>query len=687
MKIFKILIVFILFQISSATESISTAISDVILKFHPKYSRKLEIILYGENSQHLKDILDEVQRKLKKIPKILRNIEDTNQWNHQLKDSSLILIKSVENLKIFNRKALLDNLTPNPDLKFFIYCESATYTSIQTVAAQIFLGHSSAHISEFEYFIINDNKYNQIAVQTFQYFSKKNCNHPKIINVGYFDKIKQKWIKLSKIDKYKNLFNCELTIGIPPNYENSIFYKRLDPLNNKIIPMGIQEDLIKILSQINNFRYSYKKLNIGQTPNDFAKIVAHMETDEPFVIFSLKSMDHMGRFEIQITSVFFSTKTVFLITPGELYTPYEKLLLPFDFDTWMLLIFTFTSALSIIFIMNRLTKTIQQIVFGKKVQTPSLNVIGTFFGIGQLREPDNNFGRLLLINFLLFCLVIRNAYQGVMFEMMTKEMRRPEAQTFENLWENNFDVYYDVEMYNHTITGIDGWKKFNLKYMSFYDMQSFYENNHDNSKIKAALLVPIDWKTFIQVKGLTLWPTLKQEVKTLQVGFVFFRNNYFMYLVENVLQRLIDAGILQHSYTYHEEILYKFIFPDEPGPKILSLYDLSHGFIVWLVTCGVAVIVFFGEILVFLVCKKRMIQEEKVEEKNDDEEDFSNCISLSTSESSISSIDSDLRKFKFAKIHPIMDENQSYLTNLENIKPKIELIENFKVKKMKKSSN
>ncbi|KAG5668377.1 hypothetical protein PVAND_016317 [Polypedilum vanderplanki] len=372
---------------------------------------------------------------------------------------------------------------------------------------------------------------------------------------------------------------------------------------------------------------------------------------------------------------------MFLYILGELYTPYEKLLLPFDFDTWMLLIFTFTSALSIIFIINRLTKPIQQIVFGKKVQTPSLNVIGTFFGIGQLREPENNFGRLLLINFLLFCLVIRNAYQGVMFEMMTKEMRRPEAQTFEDLWENNFDVYYDVEMYNHTITGIDGWEKFNLKNMSLYDMPAFYEKNHNNPKLKAAILAHDTWKRFMIIESKTFWPTLKQEVNTLMAGFAFYPNNYFMYLIDRVILRLTDAGILQHFFGYHEEILNKFVYPEEPGPKILSLYDLSHGFIVWLVTCGVAVIVFFGEILVFLVNKRKNKIKIVVENVNSNEiiENFLDDSSKS-SDSLGSKIETKTTKVRFIKIHPSENTSYNHHKNFENCKISNELVRAFRVK-------
>lgn len=54
--------------------------------------------------------------------------------------------------------------------------------------------------------------------------------------------------------------------------------------------------------------------------------------------------------------------------------------------------------------------------------------------------PGRNFARYLLANFILFCLVIRTAYQGMQFEFLQKDMRPNDVETIEEMIENNFTL-------------------------------------------------------------------------------------------------------------------------------------------------------------------------------------------------------------------------------------------------------
>ena len=99
------------------------------------------------------------------------------------------------------------------------------------------------------------------------------------------------------------------------------------------------------------------------------------------------------------------------------------------------------SAVFIVFIINRLPQVVKNIIYGTKVQTPIFNIIRGFFGIGQPILPDGNFARLILISFIFWCLVIRTAYQGMLFEFTTTAVRKPEMRTLEELRERNFTLY------------------------------------------------------------------------------------------------------------------------------------------------------------------------------------------------------------------------------------------------------
>jgi hypothetical protein len=139
-----------------------------------------------------------------------------------------------------------------------------------------------------------------------------------------------------------------------------------------------------------------------------------------------------------ITHPFLSEVEFFVVPPGEEYSGFDKLVLPFDSPTWFLIGLTFFVAFSIIFIVHFLSTKIQDFIFGNNVLSPTFNIAAHFFGLGQIALPRRNFPRFLLTIFILFSLIIRTAYQGKNFEFLQKEMRKPEANSVEEMINRNY---------------------------------------------------------------------------------------------------------------------------------------------------------------------------------------------------------------------------------------------------------
>lgn len=66
-----------------------------------------------------------------------------------------------------------------------------------------------------------------------------------------------------------------------------------------------------------------------------------------------------------------------------------------------------------------------------------------FFGIGMTQLPGRNFARFLLMLYILFCLVIRTAYQGKQFEFLQKDMRPADVETIDEMIEKNFTFHVE----------------------------------------------------------------------------------------------------------------------------------------------------------------------------------------------------------------------------------------------------
>jgi hypothetical protein len=149
------------------------------------------------------------------------------------------------------------------------------------------------------------------------------------------------------------------------------------------------------------------KPSVYYFPNDG---ITYKKYDDTFVPYSYYLSDWK---KLHTTSACIKTPDSILVaTPGLPFSPYEKLILPFDGLTWILLGCTLSIGFFVIFIVNRMQTFVQHLFYGVAKNSPSLNIVRIFFGIGQTVLPDSHFGRIILILFIFFCLVFRTGYQG-----------------------------------------------------------------------------------------------------------------------------------------------------------------------------------------------------------------------------------------------------------------------------------
>lgn len=192
---------------------------------------------------------------------------------------------------------------------------------------------------------------------------------------------------------------------------------------------GIQADFLEIFESKFKIKFKFmirRKVNHDEIP-----------TDE----FQLRLSANNGRkediFAFQISYPLLIIRRSYIVTEGPSYTPMEKLYLPFDLVTWILIISTLLIGYLTILIVYQLPRDIQKFVFGAQIQSPSLNMTEIIFGIGLVAVPDRNFARFLFMNFILFMLVIRTAYQGKMFDFITTDVRKESPNTLEELLNNS----------------------------------------------------------------------------------------------------------------------------------------------------------------------------------------------------------------------------------------------------------
>ena len=347
-----------------------------------------------------------------------------NKTSDIFANDAIFLFDTVENYWKF--RAQMGNARAEQEgeqIKFLIYCEDSTREKLAEILTQ----------EAFESFLLEEN--NKITLNSVTMFTEKMCKVPQLIEINQFSDLDRKW----STDKFyaplvENFHGCELQISyISHTSVNLPFYdltRRQD--NGEYINDGVIVKMVEALSSHLNFTIKHG----GMHPDFvFGAFIYHTTQ-----LFDPKEM----------SDPIWTTSHVFVVPPGESYTSWEKTLLPFDEETWMWLGIVFSVAFSVIFLIRLLRSTsMYDLIIGSNVTAPFLNVVGIFMGIGQLFLPQRNVTRLLLTNFVLFCLIIRTAYQGMYFEFLTMDVRKKPVATVAELKERNFTVIIEENESNY----------------------------------------------------------------------------------------------------------------------------------------------------------------------------------------------------------------------------------------------
>jgi len=130
-----------------------------------------------------------------------------------------------------------------------------------------------------------------------------------------------------------------------------------------------------------------------------------------------------------------------------------------------------------------------------------------------------------------------------------------------------------------------------------------YCDNFDKVNAKLAFFMEdIQYTTrnsFCQGAGIKL-KNFKKEA-TLSVLFTL-RNSFLYDTINNIMEKTVPAGIPQYLIKYHEFNMFKVFVPSASSPvRVLTIQDLEYGFVIWLGACGISIIGFLLEVMLFNV--------------------------------------------------------------------------------------
>lgn len=524
----------------------------------------------------------------------------------EVNDSAVLLFDTFGSLFSFNLGVKLTNKHPKK-FQFFVYCFNMTTDNVLSLvgpsfekkfSTQVFHGHRLRimDIIQYQYFVVEGE--DELRLMTFDWYRPENCNKPSLIEVNKFDKKKLTWKTNVFSQSLINFNGCKVSFGIALQNPASGF--------RIIIRAGYPVDYwgtsIKILFGLERLlNYSlylnpYIQTSVLRPTNNYF-LFQKLSMDLLFYMGDIRSYHTTSKFTF-VTTPFSFVNNYIVVPPPQEYNGYEKLMLPFDETTWIMLAVVFAVGFLVIFVLNFANKEIRAFVFGCHVTTPSLNVTAIFFGISQITLPGRNFARFIVMTFILFCLIIRTAYQGKMFEFLQKNITKSEIQTIDELVERNFTLFVrDIYIYKNV--EMDFYKK--IRVVPINSEEEFLIETFliYNKSFKGALQEPAltYYHKVITSRGQLLKRVMKERVDLETSGLSLPKNHKFYDLFNDKLQQLFQSGIISYYNEFWTEWLdpkrYAHLYMEEP--QILTLEHLEAGFVIWLISLTFAVLVFVIE--------------------------------------------------------------------------------------------
>lgn len=390
----------------SENGSFLIAVNDIVQRYLVPNNLPFKIISTCENyacSELSFEIVKYLHKRNSNFSFSIGFFQTRKSHNHTiaLKTSVIFILDSYEDLSALNQRIKMINIDYTNFHHFVIFKNfNRSLEFLKLVENYQFY----VNIINYESFLYRDNFDLNLKLLTVKRFPSSFDCSPKIILVNEFSTRTKKWSTQDfGLISTRKLNKCRLGISYPESGREGAY----------TIPK-----IFSYLKSIYEYETDFVPVSEGE------KFVRDSKSNR--IMFSPSILPI--RFQaIRLQSIFVipleHEEFTFLLPLGSLYTPLEKLLLPFDVTTWVFFILFLIVGFTITFLLNLTIGTeensIKTFIFRNGL-TACLNGLIIFFGQSNTILPSRSFPRYFLMLFIIYCLVIRTAFQGVQYSIMLK---------------------------------------------------------------------------------------------------------------------------------------------------------------------------------------------------------------------------------------------------------------------------
>lgn len=468
-----------------------------------------------------------------------------------LVEPTIALFKSLNSLSDFFLKVYLNDIyRPN---FYFIYC--------QNVSENLLL-RMDTFLRDYLVLMVPDG--DSLKLFTLKDSTEDACMKLQIVQLNVLSR-NLLWNKtLDFPDKFRNFHQCPLVIRIVNRTMFSTFKYRDETERSFDITGGILIDFVTSLAQHFNYTIIFNPYN-QQTQKSFY--------DKNFPLhlhLFYKAMSVMKPYQAFEPMMYFGIG--FIVPDGEIFSNFEKLFLPFSMELWIALGILFLISFIVVYCIKRSSNIWQTTLFGKNVKTPSLNIFIAIFGGSQTVVPKTSFARTVLIIFIFFCLIIRTAYQALLFNRLQGDPRDKRVETFQDLIDKKFSLIISPYYYRDEYEFL---KQTKVMIVNKNKIGKYYEKSLNASYrigILGDTISVFDLNFLYETQNFRI---TKEKLWIESIGLLHQDRKYLNEVLNSKIPSLRESGILDHWIQMN---LINRRSSSIEGPKVLTMQHLKIGF-------------------------------------------------------------------------------------------------------------
>jgi len=544
------------------TETVATALAIVLEKLSTQNAPVIKVIIRKTIPCQFEYIFEKVMKKnqVKFAVNIMSENSKYRETDFADKQSTFLPCDGLPtHLNISNNKVVL------------MYCPGMTAEELHTQVDRF--SHEYPKGRSLKILIEHEDKFIDLMSTDHFTANQSKCRRLQLVHTNRFLMHEKRWQSEKFLTQPKrNFHGCEMRVTVFKVIDFvNILHDYHEHDDGSLEVKGLYVDIIKATAEKFNFSIYF----MLTWPTKYKqKYKAFVEDD--VILYERNTQPYSSN------AFLYFINYIFLIPPGELYSDTEKLFMPLELEVWIASIITIFVALLTVQIINRLSRTVQNFVYGRNVTTPTLNIMIAFVGGGQMILPRRNFARFLLILFIFFSLIIRTCHQSKLFTYLQGDFVKSEITSIEELRERQFLFYDESQFFNYK----NHIPK--IKHRAFYkaeEARETFEKTLEPS-LEVAVLTSDVAVAFVKSSfssGVTSLNVLKETLYGKFMQFPHKEKSLPREQIDEVIGRLHSAGLI--DLWYKRNFKYKSQ-STESEPTPLTVEHLKAGFVVRsLITC------------------------------------------------------------------------------------------------------